>query len=298
MPYQKKNKRTGRKHLQRITKDAVVPHQRNHYRPHLIRGHGLAIVIALIVGVQLIYNFSQTGLVLGQKTDVTAEQLLVDTNAQRSAIGEQPLRLNVQLSYAAAMKADDMLAEQYWAHASPRGTTPWHWLGEARYEYAEAGENLAKGFHTTGGVVTAWMNSPDHRQNILDTGYRDVGFAVKTGYLDGKETTLVVAFYAKPVDSGSQLASSNQPAAGVGTGSSLTPIDRIGVGLQSMTPALLSSIILILLVMVVALGAHRYRNHLPFALRKTWLRHHGLYKALGMGSLVIILLALYGGGQI
>jgi len=63
------------------------------------------------------------------------------------------------------------------------------------YTYALAGENLAKNFTDSGGVVNAWMASPTHRDNILKSGYRDVGFAIVNGVLNGEETTLVVQMF-------------------------------------------------------------------------------------------------------
>jgi hypothetical protein len=49
------------------------------------------------------------------------------------------------------------------------------------------------------GVVTAWMNSPTHRDNILKKEYTDVGFAIVNGVLNGEETTLVVQMFGKPL---------------------------------------------------------------------------------------------------
>lgn len=295
---QKRTRTTPRTRLKRVAKNTLVPHRGNQYRPHLIRGHGLAVMIALVVAVQLGYNFMQTRSVLGQKTDVTRVQLLADTNKQRRAVGEQDLRLNDKLNLAAQEKAQDMFKEQYWAHVSPSGLTPWHWFKEAGYDYAEAGENLAEGFHSSAGVLAAWMNSKDHRQNILDTSYEEVGFAVKTGVLNGRTTTLVVALYGQPAREGGALLASTQQTVLAAKDTTLSPIARLGIGVQSMTPALVGSLVLIGIVIAVALVAHAYRNQLPFVLRKSWRRHHGLYKALGMTSFVFILLALYGGGQI
>jgi amino acid transporter len=65
-----------------------------------------------------------------------------------------------------------------------------------------------------------------------------------------------------------------------------------------MTPALLGSIVLVLLAAGVAFAAHAYRKKLPKPMRQSWRRHHGLYKALGMASFALILITLYGGGQI
>ena len=85
-----------------------------------------------------------------------------------------------------------MLEYGYWDHNSPSGRTPWIFIKSSGYKYVYAGENLAKGFSNAEDVVKAWMASPDHRANMLSQNYQDVGFAVKSGKLDGEETVLIV----------------------------------------------------------------------------------------------------------
>lgn len=297
MPAKKNTKKQPlKRRIHTAVKKAAVPHKANQYRPHLIRSHGLAIVVTLIMAVQLGSNFVETGSVLGQQVDVNADQLLADTNTERQQFNEQPLRLNTKLSEAASLKANDMFKEQYWAHTSPSGKTPWQWFKQVQYSYDQAGENLARGFTTSSGIVTAWMNSSEHRANILNDNYQDVGFAVKSGTLDGHTTTLVVAFYGEPSASGVVLGSASQPV--TSASGHLNLIARLGVAIQSMTPVLLGSILLIMGVIAVALVAHTYRDKLPVSLRRSWLRHHALYKAVAMSCLIVVLLALYGGGQI
>lgn len=297
MPRKKSTKKTLHATVRRAAKSAVVPHRKNQYRPHLIRGHGIAIVVAVVMVVQLSYNFVQTGSVLGQKTEVRATELLAQTNRARTANGASGLHLNARLNKAAQMKAEDMFRQQYWAHTAPNGATPWQWFEQAGYAYNTAGENLAKDFHSSAGVVTAWMNSPEHRKNMLETRYSDVGFAVKQGELDGKQTTLVVALYGQPAGSAAQLATDHQ-AVLAANDAELSPVARLGVGIQSMTPALLGSVVILSMVAATGLLAHAYRHKLPREWRLSWKRHHGLYKAAGVMTLVIGLITLYGGGQV
>jgi len=118
---------------------------------------------------------------------------LADTNADRVANGIAPLQLNSQLDAAALAKAEDMVANNYWAHFRPSdGKTPWDFITEAGYNYKVAGENLAKGFRTPGGITNAWMNSPEHRANLLSAKYTDVGFASIYGVIDGQTVLLTV----------------------------------------------------------------------------------------------------------
>jgi len=280
----------------RIVRHALVPHAKNNYQPHATRHYGLAILALAIGFTNLGYNYAQTGKVLGVKTDVNERQLLAETNSQRVGMGEGALQLNQKLNKAAQLKANDMFTQQYWAHTAPNGTTPWKWFDSSRYAYQNAGENLAKGFSTSGGVVKAWMNSDEHRDNLLNTSYKDVGFAVRSGTLNGEDTTVVVALYGNPASAA--VASTAPKTVLASTTESLSFVSRIGVGVQSMTPAMIGSIVLLLGGAFVAFSAHRYRNLMPRYVQTTWRKHHGMYKAISMTSFVFVLLALYGGGQI
>jgi len=189
--------------LVRHFKHWFVPHKHNDHRPHLIRWHGLAVVVAVIVAVQgtayalrpAAIKLAAGGQVLAYASDITPTDLLVQTNQQRTAAGLAPLKMDARLNQSAALKAANMFQEDYWAHVSPSGIQPWHWFDVAGYHYQYAGENLAKDFDTTSGTIAGWMNSPGHRANILNGNYADVGFAVVNGTLVGGQTTLVVAHY-------------------------------------------------------------------------------------------------------
>ncbi len=99
---------------------------------------------------------------------------------------------------AAAAKANDVFAKNYWAHYAPDGTSPWFFFQQAQYQYLYAGENLAKDFTDSQAVVAAWMNSPTHRDNILKPEYEEIGFAVQEGNLQNQDTVLVVQLFGKP----------------------------------------------------------------------------------------------------
>ena len=290
-------KKTLKSRLQRTYRHAVLllfPHRHNQYQPYLVRGSSIIGVVLLVVAIQAFYNFSNSGSVLGGHSSVTARALLDETNQQRAEDGLAPLKLNDMLSTAATLKARNMLSEQYWAHESPQGETPWHWFEEAGYTYTYAGENLAKGFSSTEDVIQAWMNSPEHRQNILDRQYQDVGFAVIPGILQGEQTMLVVALYGAPKTEAAVM----NPTVLAATDTSQGPIGAFGEKLRSMPPLALASIVMLLVVSLVAALAQLYYRRLPQPVRTSWRRHHGLYKALGMVTLVVVLVTIYGGGKI
>jgi hypothetical protein len=135
--------------------------------------------------------------VLGYATDMSVASLLDDTNQQRTNNDLASLNLNDKLDQAAQAKADDMAARDYWSHDTPDGQTPWTFITAAGYNYQTAGENLAYGFTTADGTITGWMNSPEHRANILNSSYHDVGFGIANiaNYQNNGPETLIVAMY-------------------------------------------------------------------------------------------------------
>lgn len=296
-PYLKSRRQgaTFRRKAHHRLKLALVPHKANQYRPHLIRPFGLIAVIVIALSIPALSNQLSSGSVLGTQNSVTPSQLYAGTNSVRKTHGLAPLEANSELSKAALEKANDMFKNNYWAHVSPSGVTPWHWFKAEKYNYSAAGENLAKNFTSSSGVMSAWMASPEHRANILDDNYSDIGIAVVNGMLDGEPTQLVVAEYGHPQTSAFAAPASAVLAAQDGQ---LTPWQRLDVVIHTVSPAVMGAIVLLLVAAIVAAAAHTYRKKLPVAWRTSWRHHHGLYKTLGLVSLVVVILSTYSGGQI
>ena len=127
--------------------------------------------------------------------DVTPEDIIIFTNEDRKNAGLNELIPNEVLSKAAEMKANDMIGNNYFAHTSPSGVDPWHWFGEAGYDYRYAGENLAMDFSSAKSVNDAWMKSESHKENILSPKYTEIGVAVRKGIIDSKETQIAVQLF-------------------------------------------------------------------------------------------------------
>lgn len=272
----------------------VVPHADNQYRPHLIRRYGIGIILLFVLASQFVDGQFSASAKLGDTSLITPTELLVQTNTQRELAQVPLVQLNERLSRAAYYKGKDMFANQYWAHTSPVGVQPWKWLADVNYDYGYAGENLAKNFSSSRAVVDAWMGSAEHKENMLKSEYKDVGFAIVNGILDGQPTSIVVALYASPVPNtvqGAQFSSAHDDSLGLA--------GQLGRNVHGMPPVVLASIILLILAAFVATTAHLYRGRLPRSFRKTWYRHHGAYKAFGLLSLMLVVLAVYNtGGQI
>jgi uncharacterized protein YkwD len=156
----------------------------------------------LIVGIGIAINsLWSAGSVLGSSSNFSSNALLSQTNQARTAASEPALTLDPQLTAAAEAKANDMVSRNYWAHNTPDGKTPWTFIVAAGYQYQAAGENLAYGFDNASDTVTGWMNSPEHRANILNASYQNVGFGVASSpnYQGKGPETVVVAEYGQPV---------------------------------------------------------------------------------------------------
>lgn len=139
--------------------------------------------------------------VLSYATSMSTSDLLASTNAQRSSNGIAVLGINSMLNSAAQAKANDMITLDYWSHTTPGGKEPWTFIADAGYGYKTAGENLAYGFDNGSTTITGWMNSPPHRQNLLNTAFTEVGFgfANSANYVTNGPQTVVVAMYAAPL---------------------------------------------------------------------------------------------------
>ena len=273
-----------------------MPHAGNDFHPHLIRPVGL-VAVGLIVG--MLYGgatSTRVESVKGESTysGISKETLLEESNKVRMSEAVTPLKLNNDLSLAANLKARDMLVRDYWDHTAPDGTTPWYWYREVNYRYDFAGENLAKGFVTSPAVLTGWMNSEEHRNNALNKNYEDVGFGIAEGDLNGEETVVVVAMYGSPV--GSPVLS--EPSVLAATASEMSLATRFGIGLQSLNPMALASIVILLVTFIVALATYAFRKKFPVGVKKDWKRHHALYKALLTACLMLLLITVYGDGQL
>lgn len=156
-----------------------------------------------IVGIGVVINgawSSHMHGVLGASTDISATQLLADTNSQRASNHETALSLDNELTQAAQSKAEDMALRDYWSHTTPDGKTPWTFINATGYQFAAAGENLAYGFSSSDALMNGWMNSPDHRVNVLDKVFTQVGFGIaqSQNFQGHGPETIVVAEYAEP----------------------------------------------------------------------------------------------------
>lgn len=199
--------------------------QHHKHSQHYVKPYLPYLPLIAIVGIGVLVNSTWSNhvhSVLGASTDITSTQLLADTNVQRAHDKESPLQLNNLLTEAAQGKADDMVTRNYWSHNTPDGRTPWSFISATGYQFASAGENLAFGFNSSDAIMNGWMNSPEHRINVLDDVFTQVGFGIaKSPNFQGHgPETIVVAEYAEPASlatTATASSSNSLPAAVVST---------------------------------------------------------------------------------
>lgn len=157
----------------------------------------MALVVALGIFAQV--QLGRPSQVLGASTDISTAALLQQTNIQRHDNKERALTLNDKLARAAQAKAEDMAQRDYWSHTTPDGKQPWSFVRQSGYQYYRVGENLAYGFSNSREAIIAWMNSPEHRENVLGD-YQDVGFGIASApSFQGEDNqVVVVAMYGMP----------------------------------------------------------------------------------------------------
>ncbi len=128
---------------------------------------------------------------------ITDEKIIELTNETRSKAGLPALTANQLLTKAAYDKGQAILKSQKFQHTLD-GNSFSYWIKTAGYEYNYAGENLAVDFMSSEGVVSAWLDSPTHKKNLLHDKFTEIGVAILEGEFQGRETTLVVQEFGTP----------------------------------------------------------------------------------------------------
>jgi uncharacterized protein YkwD len=132
-------------------------------------------------------------------TRLSIKGIIEITNKERASFGLPPLVENTKLDRSALAKVNDMFDNQYFEHISPSGVGVSDLALDYGYDYIIIGENLALGgFKDDQAVVTAWMNSPGHRANILNTRYTNIGVSVGRGSFEGRDVWIAVQHFGLP----------------------------------------------------------------------------------------------------
>lgn len=185
--------------LERL-KNFFIPHEGNSFAPHSLQKQAM-LVMSLLIFITFLGTNLQSLLWTSSKWMVSTvlPGVIVElTNDERADNNLPALKRNSVLDEAAKMKAQDMAKNEYFAHYSPTGVSPWHWFAEANYNFIHAGENLAIHFTDSSDVVDAWMESPTHRANIVNANYKEIGVGTAEGTYQGFKTVYVVQLFGAP----------------------------------------------------------------------------------------------------
>jgi hypothetical protein len=158
---------------------------------------GLACIISLFVFSFLLFQSSQSTKI-AKADGYSPDQIIVAVNQERSKKNISPLIVNSQLMQAASNKVKDMAGKNYFSHISPVDGKKWSsFIKESGYKYVEAGENLANGYDSVEDMVKAWMDSPTHRENILNPNFEETGMAIEYGTLNEFPTIFVTQSFGR-----------------------------------------------------------------------------------------------------
>jgi uncharacterized protein YkwD len=111
-----------------------------------------------------------------------ADQVLQLVNLERADAGLPPVIANPDLQKIADDYACRMIDEDFFGHVDPEtGDGLSDRAAEGKYAYYAVGENLAAGQETAAEAMRVWMESPAHRDIILDEKWTEVGVSVRMG---------------------------------------------------------------------------------------------------------------------
>lgn len=113
-----------------------------------------------------------------QSEPLNADKIFALVNQERTKQGLQPLAIDTEISAVSQLKADDMVARNYFSHYDPitNKNTTWDnpvWQKKCTY----TSENISKDWRTNEEVVSGWMGSKPHHDTILNARYSTSGIA-------------------------------------------------------------------------------------------------------------------------
>ncbi len=112
----------------------------------------------------------------------TSEKKLIDLiNQERTDAGLNPLIVDSELCRVARIKAEDLYKNNYFSHTSPTYESPFQMMRDFGISFKSAAENIAKTYGAES-AHNGFMNSPGHRNNILNPGYTHVGVGIYGKY--------------------------------------------------------------------------------------------------------------------
>lgn len=161
-------------------------------KSHVVKAAALFAAVVLSLSMNTVFAATES------TTDAAEQyrsQVILLVNAERAKAGVAEIVPYDVLSPMADVRAAEAAVQ--FKHTRPNGTRCFTIFADNDMTYSAAGENLAYGFSTPEAVVTAWMNSPSHRQNILDPDFMYIGIGY---YFNDTGTLYVSQLFYTPKD--------------------------------------------------------------------------------------------------
>jgi hypothetical protein len=159
----------------------------------------LYITLLFIVGVFLFPNTAYL-------STISSEKIIELTNKERMDKDLSPLTANQYLTQAAHNKALDIFKNQRFEHNfEDRRFSAW--IQDVNYKYKYVGENLAIDFVNSEGVVSAWIDSPTHYENLVNYRFSEIGVAVVEDIFKNENSIVVVQIFGTPLKNNPNLNS-------------------------------------------------------------------------------------------
>lgn len=152
----------------------------------------ILIILIIVTGFTRIF----LGAFTVTASSIESASLMEKVNRERQNRNIPPLFVTEKLNSAATAKTNDMFARDYFDHVDPDGSYVWPLISAAGYgPYKLLGENLAIDFSSEDGIVRAWLNSPSHRNNMLNSEFADQGMSARFGDFETRYTSLVTNLF-------------------------------------------------------------------------------------------------------
>lgn len=168
-----------------------IASETNNYHPPVLSAKAFVLYGVVLILLRL---FLGATVAAGSGVDSQILMSLVNNERRNRQIVE--LFVNPKLLAVAAIKSQDMIDRDYFAHVDPDGNYVWERIVNAGYfPYKILGENLAINFNTAEGMVAAWLQSPKHRDNLLNPDFEEQGLSALYGDYKGTYSNLTTNLF-------------------------------------------------------------------------------------------------------
>ena len=193
----------------------AASHNTTDVAEHLRGGHGAMKRVMILAVSMLLATLAATALLVSDQESAAADggkvnrcgggKIFLDAYEKKTFALHNEIRrkhrlptfcVHPILQRAARDHSEDMIRKDYFSHDTKgRNETAEERIKRfgytaQGYKFYMVGENIALGSGTYGepdSIMNSWMNSPDHRHNILNGKYREIGIGVSTGTWQGTE---------------------------------------------------------------------------------------------------------------